>query len=472
MEPTRIKLGYCPTRRDVFSREAAIGFSKTIRDSIAGEGIETVDLAGINGEGLLFQDSDLEPVIERFRQARVDALFFPHCNFGTEGLVAQVAAALRLPVLLWGPRDEGPDEGGFRQRDSQCGLFATGKALRRMNVPFTYLTNSWAGGEEFMAGFRRFVAVATVVKAVRGLRILEISTRPQSFWSVMVNEGELLERFGIQVVPITLTDLVREMDAVQAERGAEYLQAAAFIGGTVSSQSPAGPVERMAALKVAMKRLANANGCRAVAIQCWNSLQDMTGIMPCLANALLADEGLPVACETDIHGAVTAVMVQAAARNARPHFFADVTIRHPQQDNVELLWHCGPFPYSLAKDKATARAGEHWVLPSRAYGTCEWEIEGGDITVARFDGDHGNYSLLIGEAVGADGPRTGGTYLWVRVKNWPLWEHKIVKGPYIHHVVGIHGKYGEILMEACRYMNGLTPDPVEPTLAELEQRWY
>ena len=36
-----------------------------------------------------------------------------------------------LPVLLWGPRDERPDENGVRLRDSQCGLFATGKVLRR-----------------------------------------------------------------------------------------------------------------------------------------------------------------------------------------------------------------------------------------------------------------------------------------------------------------------------------------------------
>ena len=42
------------------------------------------------------------------RREQVDALFFPHCNFGSEGVVGQVAAALNVPVLLYGPRDDAP----------------------------------------------------------------------------------------------------------------------------------------------------------------------------------------------------------------------------------------------------------------------------------------------------------------------------------------------------------------------------
>ncbi len=71
----------------------------------------------------------------------MDGLFFPHGNFGTEYEVARLAKELNVPVLLWGPRDERPDENGVRLRDSQCGLFATGKVLRRFQVPFTYMTN-------------------------------------------------------------------------------------------------------------------------------------------------------------------------------------------------------------------------------------------------------------------------------------------------------------------------------------------
>ena len=36
---------------------------------------------------------------------------------------------------------------GVRLRDTQCGLFATGKVLRRFGVPFTHLTNCRLNGQ-------------------------------------------------------------------------------------------------------------------------------------------------------------------------------------------------------------------------------------------------------------------------------------------------------------------------------------
>ena len=61
--------------------------------------------------------------------------------------------------------------------------------------------------------------------------------------------------------------------------------------------------------------------------------------MPCAANALLNEEGIPVVCETDIHGAITALLVEAAALDDTRSFFADWTIRHPDIENGELLQH-------------------------------------------------------------------------------------------------------------------------------------
>ena len=94
------------------------------------------------------------------------------------------------------------------------------------------------------------------------------------------------------------------------------------------------------------------------------------------------------------------------------------------------------------------------------------------MTIARFDGDHGKYQLLIGEAKTTEGPRNVGSYVWIEVDNWPHWEHKLVEGPYIHHVCGVYGKYGEILLEACKYINGLSADIVSPKPEVLQSRWY
>lgn len=468
---SKLRLGYCPTRRDVFSREEAQKYRGLILESIQKYDIEIVDLFGINEEELLRAQTDLEPVIDRFMQSKVDALFFPHCNFGSESLVSQVARAFDVPVLIWGPRDDAPDFEGIRNRDSQCGLFATGKVLRRHNVAFTYLTNSAVNSEEFHKGFKKFLSVSCVVKAMKNLKILQISTRPEPFCSVICNENELLERFNVHLYPVALTDITKEMENIREEKPEDYCKTVTEIlnmDEIVEKDS----AEMTAALKIAMKRFAKKYHCSAVAIQCWSALQVETGIMPCLANALLTEEGIPVACETDIHGAITAIMMQAVAEEGEVPFFADVTVRHPNNDNAELLWHCGNFPPSLAKDKNTISFCGNPYNEEKNFGIIQNELKDGEITVARFDGDHGEYRLLLGEVHTTDGPKNKGSYVWVETENWAKWEHRLVEGPYIHHVSGTYGNYADILAEACKYIPGLKPDPVEPTMEELTARWW
>ena len=41
----KIKLAYCPTRRDVFSREEAIKFNRRIREALKAFSVDIVDLS-------------------------------------------------------------------------------------------------------------------------------------------------------------------------------------------------------------------------------------------------------------------------------------------------------------------------------------------------------------------------------------------------------------------------------------------
>jgi L-fucose isomerase-like protein len=451
MKKDTIRLGYAPTRRSIFSAPDALRYRGLTRDRLLELGVDLVDIDGINSEGLLFDDRDLPRIAELFRNAGVDGLFFPHCNFGTEYMVAALAREMALPVLLWGPRDESPDENGIRLRDSQCGLFASGKALRRFRVPFTYMANCRLSDPEFERGIDLFQKVCNVVKTFRRIRILQISTRPYDFLTTMCNEGELLEKFNIQLAPVPMTELVQAVE--KAADSGETKEVSQFIKDTMEIKVEAALVEKAAALKVAMKKLAEQYHCNAAAIQCWNALQAEIGIMPCAANSLLTGEGIPVVCETDIHGAVTSLMMQAAALGEKEIMFADWTVRHPDNENGELLQHCGPWPLALAKSKPALSKP----LVFDYGGAVAAEARGGLLTLARFDGDNGEYSLLLGNAKGIDGPYTLGTYLWIEVENWKRLEAKIVEGPYIHHCVGIHGDYVPVLYEACKYL-GLRAD--------------
>lgn len=460
MDP--IKLGYAPTRRSIFSAPDAIKYRGLTAQRLTELGVDFVDITDINEEGLLYNDADMLKIAEKFKAEKIDGLFLPHCNFGTEYECARLAKELGVPVLLWGPLDERPEPDGTRLRDTQCGLFATGKVLRRFGVPFTYMTNCRLEDPVFERGLRDFMAVCNVVKTFRHIRILQISTRPFDFWSTMCNEGELLEKFNIQLAPIPMGELV---DEVRKNLGnvAETQEVMTYCRVNMNIAIKDDELEKVAAMKVAMKHLAEKYGCNAIAIQCWNQLQTELGIMPCAANALLNEEGIPTVCETDIHGAITALLVEAAGMGQVRSFFADWTIRHPDCPNGELLQHCGPWPISVAGEKPTITYPLAFDYP----GSITAEAKHGDVSLVRFDGDLGQYSLLLGHAKGIDGPKGMGTYLWVEVDNIKRLEAKLVEGPYIHHCVGIHKDVVPVLYEACKYI-GVKPDLYDPIEEEVK----
>mgnify|MGYP002633395607 FL=1 len=101
------------------------------------------------------------------------------------------------------------------------------------------------------------------------------------------------------------------------------------------------------------------------------------------------------------------------------------------------------------------KIGQHWILPSSLSGMTHFRIQDGPITVARFDGERGNYRLAVGQGHSIEGPKTLNNYVWMEVDNWPHWERTLIEGPYIHHVSMIYGHYGDVLLEACKYIPAL-----------------
>ena len=467
-----ITLGLVPISKFVFSQEDARRYKQLIEDKLAELGVRFVNIDGITGDGMLFRNADMPAVVQKMRDAKVDALFCPHCNFGTEDVAALLGREMGLPYLLWGPRDEMPIANGSRLRDTQCGLFATSQILRQLHVPFTYIPNCRLDDPAFARGIGAFVQVASTVKAARKMRIGQIGQRVDFFWSVMINEAELLERFGIEIWQIYMQDVFKRITKLIDSPTAELRELVEQTRVRLQFESLAPrQIDAIAALKLVLSEYAQTEHLSAIAVQCFPTFQETFGIYPCYAHSLLTEEGTPVICETDVHGAITSSLLQAAALNQSPPFFADLTIRHPENDNAELLWHCGSFPCSLADAGITPKIGDHFIMPGAEAGVGHWRIRGGDVTVARFARDYDDYKLAFGEGRGAVGPHTVGTYLWLEVEDWLQWERKIIRGPYIHHVAGIHGQLSPILQEACRYLP-ITPDPVGRSTDEIENFWW
>ena len=451
----KLVLGFAPTRRKMYDANFAYENKRKIMEKmqaiLSGVNVEIVDIDWLNEEGLLIEVEDVRKVEEHFKRAKVDTLFMPHCNFGSEEVIGKLGKGMGKPFLLWGPRDEAPpSERSVRQTDTQCGLFASSKVLQRYGVPFTYIENCWIDDNAFEKGFMDFIRVASAVKAFKNTRVGQISLRPKPFLSVMVNESELLEKFGIEIVPITEGEIVSKTNEILSTRVDEIRTLVSDIQGkmncsTMNDES----MDKIAAVELAFMELAKEHECTVMASECWRTFRQAFGIRPCFIFGDLIDRGLIVACETDINGAVTMAMLKAASLGQGLPFLADLTMRHPENENAELLWHCGPFPQALAKYPEQRELTGF---------TGFWELKGGDITVARFDGCRGKYNLFAGLGQGVEGPSTNGNYVWLEVDDWVKWEKKFIYGPYIHHVACIHGDYTRIMEEACKYIEEIEID--------------
>ena len=136
-------------------------------------------------------------------------------------------------------------------------------------------------------------------------------------------------------------------------------------------------------------------------------------------------------------------ILRACNLNQEPVFLADLTIRHPHNDNAELLWHCGPFAHGLCKEGCKPYLKDSY---------SRWQLKDGEITLCRFDDAEDQYHLFIGKGKTVEGPETTGTYTWLEVDDWRKWEQTLMFGPYIHHIGGAYGDYLAVLREAARYL--------------------
>jgi L-fucose isomerase-like protein len=447
-------LGFCPVGKFVFSHEDALRCKQELQAVLTDWGVSYVDLEGVIEDGMIRSRAHAAPAIAHFRKHDVDGLFMPHCNFGTEDAAGVIGRELDVPVLLWGPRDEAPGPDGTRLRDSLCGMFATSKVLHKLGVPFSYIENCRLDAPALKAGVRNFIRTAHVARALRrGMRIGHFGQRIDFFWTTIVSESELLERFHIEVLPIDMVLFIRDVRRRAAHGSEAYRREVAELRGDFEIEGMEDEqLVNILALRDQVLVLAEDLGLDAVALQDFDSLLEEFGAWCVLANSMIS-ERMPVAMESDIHGAVSALLASRAAGGA-PAFLADVTARHPADDNGVLLWHCGA-PLSMQHPGCRPRLGRHWILPSPVSGMTHFPLRDGPLTISRFDGDRGEYKLAVGQGVSMPGPETQNNYVWMRVDDWPRWERTLMRGPWIHHAAMTYGHNADVLDDACRFVPGL-----------------
>lgn len=460
----KLKIGLLPIRRYIKEPPKRIGIFqsdyavenkvkcvKYIKDNFTDDLTDFIDIDFLNEEGLLYIDNDCGKVIDYFKEQKINALFIINCNFGNENAAGNVAKALNIPTLLWGPRDRNFSN-GLRYTDTQCGLFSMSKQLKRNNIKFSYIENCDIENDVFKKGLEQFFSVATMVNNFKNLEIVQIGSRVKPFKSVMCNELELCEKFGISINPVNLAEVKTEVDNICLQKDKQLEQdltefKKTWDTGGADDQT----VKKMLALVYFFENISKQYGSNIITCECWTGILPITGANPCLAMSILADKGVYVICESDIHMAITNALLSCAARGKKIPLQGEFTTRHPDDDNAELLWHCGPFPLSCKCPCAKAKL--YNTKPS-------FKVKDGNYTVARFQVEKGKYYLLAMPCETTKGPETFGTYMWAKFEDLAKVERKLIEGPYIHHVSEIEGDYVNVLKEFTQYIDDIVFDTI------------
>ena len=395
----KIKIGLVPMRRNTTDRPRGASWNwyspeqrckevvSYIEDNFTSSNVEFVDTKGLGIGDLIFDGKSAKQAIERMKSQNVDAIVIINCNFGNEEAAGDIANAIGKPVLIWAPLDEEYSEDGTRTTDSQCGLFGVSRQLQRFHIPFSSIPSCRVDSDEFHAGLEQFIRVSCMVKNFKGMRIGQVGTRPAPFYSVIYNEGELLEKFGIRIVTINFAIVEQRMKTVVEEYKEEIESYANYFRDNYKlDDMTESYVEKMAAMTVMYKNLFEEYDLDIMAAECWTATPIMfDGLAPCAVFGLLNDLGYMIACESDIHAAMTMAVLKSATLGEGKPLFGEFTVRHPENKNVELLWHCGQFPLSQKASDCEAR-----LVNQR-----EWfRGKDGTYTAARIDQESGKYMML------------------------------------------------------------------------------
>ena len=458
----RVKIGLIPMRRNTTDRprgaswnwyspeQRCIQVVGYIKEHFS-QDVDFVDTKGLGINDLIYDGKTAKQAIERMKQEDVDAIMIINCNFGNEEAGADIAREIGKPVLIYAPLDEEYSPDGTRTTDSQCGLFGLSRQLQRLKVPFSHVPSCRVNEPEFETAFMKFVRVSCMVKNFKGMRIGQVGPRPAPFYSVIYNESELLEKFGIRVVMINFAVFEQRMKTTPETHAEEVAKFAAYFRENYQHDELTPQyVEAMATMAVVYKNLFEEFDLDIMATECWTATPLMfNGLAPCAAMGALNDLGYMIACENDIHCAMTMALLKSATLGKGIPVFGEFTVRHPEKKDTELLWHCGQFPLSQKAPDCQAK-----LVNQRQW----FRGKDGTYTAARIDQDCGNYVILPLLCKTTDGPDTNGTYIWAEFENLMKVEEKLLQGPYIHHFIEIEGDYRDEIADFCRYIPELTRD--------------
>ena len=358
-----------PTARPTFAVDVARRLAADARALLVDLGAEVV-----GPEDLVMTPEDVEAA-KPFLADGADLVVNVCASFSDATPALELYGDLDQPVLLWSFREPGP-VGDRLWLNSMCGanLFGHALVVHAGRTPHLVLGNPDEPSTqqtlaEALAGNLPAVvvppttrgprantdSVLPALESLRGRRLGLIGDAPPGFTPSQYDGALVSSLFGIDVEQLEIDamfDRVNTVDDVVAK--SEYASA-------VAAQPSLGTLDADQALTsaritTAMRDWRDEGALDGMAIRCWPEFPNRLGACPCSSLSRVADEGTPTACERDVYGAVTMLLMEALGSGTT--YLVD-TVDLDAEANIVRLWHCGAAATSLAADPSDATQFTH-----------------------------------------------------------------------------------------------------------------
>ncbi len=360
-----MKTGLLPLGRATFDVE----FARSKLDAMNAR----LDATGgkfVGARDLLLDVDATRDAIAELRKSGIDRLLILQVTFTDAAMILEAAQVLDVPIGIWAVPE--PRLGGRLRLNAFCGLNLASHALGLDGRDF-----SWAYSDPddigadvldaLLAGRRPAGRLAGrppaasadrgsgILAAITGKRIGRIGAHPDGFPTCAYSAAEIRSLAGVDVEEFDLGELF------ELARNADAADVAKVRDGAERDLDGLGEVdqaelERSLRLKLALDRLTERKGLDAFAIRCWPETFTEYGGAVCGPVSMMTEAGIPCACEADVYGALTQLILQAAAR--APVFLTDL-VDIDTVDDSAVVWHCGQAPVSMCAPDDRAAATIH-----------------------------------------------------------------------------------------------------------------
>jgi L-fucose isomerase-like protein len=462
MRKSRMTMGLIVGNRGFFPDHLAKSGREEMLQVLQAAGMDAVVLSPEQSKhGAVETHEEARRCAALFRAAseRIDGVVVSLPNFGDERAIADALrlAHLDVPVLMQATPDAPSKMTIAHRRDSFCGKMSACNNLKQYGIPYslTALHTVAPNSEEFKKDLAWFGGVCRVVKGLRNLRIGAIGARPAAFNTVRYSE-KLLEASGISVETLDLSEVLGRIGRMKDddERAVRKLQAIQKYVST--SGIPQLALLKMAKLGAVVEDWMKSASVDISAVQCWTSIEENLGVVPCTVMSMMSDDLLSSACEVDVCGVLS--MHALALASETPSALLDWNNNYGSDPDKAVCFHCSNLPKHFFRDVKMDYqeiiAGT--VGKDNTFGTCVGRVKSGAMSYARFSTDDrsGKIRGYVGGGEFTDDPlETFGGAGVVKIPRMQELLRYICENGFEHHVAANFSSVAGIVHEAAtRYL--------------------